>query len=102
VLCDGNEIQEEKPIDYFTKITPFKYISGSPKTLIPIYTFALHTSMTQPSGSINASRIRNFQVEVDVYPLPVDTNYTYNLHIYVENINFFEVASGMGGLKYAL
>jgi hypothetical protein len=102
VLCDGNEIQEEKPIDYFTKVVPFKYITGSPKTLIPIYSFALHSPTVQPSGSINASRIRNFQVEVDVYPLPINTNYTYNLQIYVENINFFEVASGMGGLKYAL
>lgn len=102
VLCDGNEIQEEKPIDYFTKVVPFKYITGSPKTLIPIYSFALHSPTPQPSGSINASRIRNFQVEVDVYPLPINTNYTYNLQIYVENINFFEVASGMGGLKYAL
>lgn len=102
VLCDGNEIQEEKPIDYFTKIVPFKYVSGSPKTLVPIYSFALHSPSTQPSGSLNSSRIRNFQVEVDVYPLPINTNYTYDLTIYVENINFFEVASGMGGLKYAL
>ena len=102
ILCDGNEIQEEKSIDYFTKITPFKYITGSPKTLIPIYTFSLHSPSIQPSGSINSSRIRNFQVEVDVYPLPVNTSYTYDLNIYVENINFFEVASGMGGLKYAL
>lgn len=102
VLCDGNEIQEEKPIDYFTKIVPWKQLSGQPKTIIPIYSFALHSPSTQPSGSINSSRIRNFQVEVDVFPLPPNTTYTYDLTIYVENINFFEVASGMGGLKYAL
>lgn len=102
VLCDGNELQEEKPIEFFTKITPFRYVTGSPKTLIPIYSFALHSPSTQPSGSINSSRIRNFQVEVDVYPLPTNTTYTYDLTIYVENINFFEVASGMGGIKYAL
>jgi len=102
VLADGNEIQEEKSIDFFTKINPWKYVSGQPKTLIPIYSFALHSPGTQPSGSINASRIRNFQVEVDVYPLPAGTTYTYDMTIYVENINFFEVASGMGGLKYAL
>jgi hypothetical protein len=35
----------------------------------------------QPSGSINSSRIRNFQVEVDVYPLPAGTTYTYDLNI---------------------
>lgn len=102
VLCDGNEIQEEKPIEYFTKIVPYRHVAGSPKTLIPIYSFALHSPSIQPSGSINSSRIRNFQVEVDVYPLPINTTYTYNLTIYVENINFFDIASGMGGLKYAL
>ncbi len=102
VLADGNEIQEEKPIEYFTKIAPWKYVSGNPKMLIPIYSFALNSPSEQPSGSLNSSRVRNFQVEVDVYPLPSGTTYTYNLTIYVENLNFFEVASGMGGLKYAL
>jgi hypothetical protein len=102
ILCNGNEIQEQKSIDYFTKITPWKSNSGNPKTLLPIYSFALHSPGTQPSGSINSSRITNFQVEVDVYPLPTGTTYTYDLSIYVENLNWFEVASGTGGLKYAL
>ncbi len=102
VLCDGNEIQEEKPVEWFTKVTPWKFTSGHPKSLLPIYSFALNSPSEQPSGSINSSRIRNFQVEVDVYPLPVNTTYTYNLTIYVENLNFFEVVTGMGGLKYAL
>jgi Major capsid protein N-terminus/Large eukaryotic DNA virus major capsid protein len=102
ILCDGNEIQEEKPIEYFTKLVPLKYVTGVPNTLIPMYSFELNTPGPQPSGSINGSRIRNFQVELDVYPLPSGTTYTYDLNIYVENMNFFEVASGMGGLKYAL
>jgi hypothetical protein len=101
-VCDGNEIQEEKPIDYFTKITPWKTLSGRPGVLLPVYNFTLHSPDTQPSGSLNTSRIKNFQVEVDFYPLPVNTNYVYDLTIYVENLNWFEVAGGMGGLKYAL
>lgn len=102
VLCDGNEIQEEKPVDYFTKITPWKTLTGEPEDVLPIYNFALHSPTTQPAGSINASRIRVFQVEVDFYPLPPQTNYVYDLFIYVENLNFFVVEGGMGGLKYAL
>jgi hypothetical protein len=69
---------------------------------IPIYNFALHSPTTQPAGSINASRIKNFQVELDLFPLPVNTNYVYDLVIYVENLNWFVVEGGMGGLKYAL
>jgi len=102
VLCDGNEIQEEKPLDYFTKITPYKYTDGNPQQQIPIYTFTLGSLSTQPKGSLNTSRIRVFQVEVAPYQLPPNTTYVYDLGIYVESINFVEIASGMGGLKYAL
>jgi hypothetical protein len=102
VLCDGNEIQEQKPVDYFTRISPYRYARGTGMDGLPLYSFQLGQSATQASGSINASRIRNFQVDLDVYPLPVNTTYTYDVNIYVENINWFEVVSGMGGLKYAL
>jgi hypothetical protein len=102
VLCDGNEIQEQKSIDYFTKVSTYRYVTGIGQEGLPIYTFQLHSPSAQPTGSINSSRIKNFQIEVDVFPLPVNTTYSYDLNIYVENINWFEVASGMGGLKYAL
>ena len=102
VLADGNEIQQEKPVDFFTRITPFRYLTGDSEDLIPVYSFALHSPTTQPAGSINTSRIKNFQVEVDVYPLPPNTTYTYNLYLYVESYNFFEVVSGCGGKRFAV
>ena len=102
VLCDGNEIQETKKTDYFTEYTPYKYANGVGHPGLALYSFEINHSATQPSGSLNASRIRNFQIDLDVWPLPVNTTYTYNVDIYVENINFLEVVSGMGGLKYAL
>lgn len=104
IVCDGNEIQEEKPVNYFTKITPWKTLTGKAPLIsqLPIYNFSLYSPNTQPSGSINASRIKNFQVELDFYPLPASTNYVYNITIYVESLNFFTVESGMGGKKYAI
>jgi hypothetical protein len=102
VLVEGNEIQQEKPVDFFSRLTSYRYLTGDSEDFIPVYTFSLHSPTSQPCGSINASRIRNFQVDVDVYPLPLNTTYTYNLYIYAESINFFEVASGMGNRKYAL
>jgi hypothetical protein len=39
---------------------------------------------------------------MDFWPLPANTTYVYDIDIYVENINFLEIVSGMGGLKYAL
>ena len=102
VLCDGNEIQETKNTDFFTEYSTYRYANGVGQDGLALYSFQLGNSATQPSGSLNASRIRNFQIDLDVWPLPVNTTYTYNVDIYVENINFLEIVSGMGGLKYAL
>jgi len=38
---------------------------------------------------------------VDVFPLPPSTTYIYTIDVYVENLNFFLVESGMGSKKYA-
>jgi len=102
VLCNGNEIQEQKPVDFLTKIYPFRYTTGSANAEIPIYTWAITSSKTQPSGSLNASRITNFQLEAYFYTLPINTNYVYELSLYVETINFLVIVSGSGAPKYVL
>jgi hypothetical protein len=102
VLCDGNEIQEMKHAAFFEKYSVFRFSQGIGQSGLSIYSFQLNNSATQPSGSINASRIRNFQVDLDLYALPTGANYKYDVDIYVESINFLEIVSGMGGLKYAL
>jgi hypothetical protein len=102
ILADGNELQELKPNSFYTDLTAFKYLSGGAKTHIPVYTFELHSPNAQPSGSLNSSRIRKFQVDLQVFPLPLNSTYIYNMNIYVENLNFFIVESGMGDNKYAL
>lgn len=105
VLLDGNEIQEEKPSSYFTRVQPYRMLTGAslPESqFLPSVNFALTSPTDQPSGSINASRIRLFQLDVDPWPLPLNSLYIYELIVYAENINFFTVESGYGGLKYAL
>ena len=102
ILADGNEIQELKPNSFYTDLTAFRYLSGGAKTHIPVYTFELHSPTAQPAGSINSSRIRRFQLDLQVWPLPTATTYIYSMNIYVENLNFFIVESGMGDNKYAL
>jgi hypothetical protein len=102
VLGDGNPLQEEKPIDYFTDVVPWKYLRGKPTADIIVYPFAMTSPTTQPTGSLNSSRIKNFQVDLDVYPVPPTSLYQYDITIYVESLNWVTIASGMGGLKYAL
>lgn len=102
ILCNGNEIQELKPYDFLTKIYPFRYTTGSANAEIPIYTWALTSSKIQPSGSINSSRITNFQIEISFNPLFLEANYGYNVDLYVETLNFLVIASGSGAPKYVL
>jgi hypothetical protein len=102
VLSDGNEIQELKPTPFFTNITPYKYLSGGANRHIPVYSFELHSPTIQPAGSLNSSRIRKFQLDLQVFPLPANSSYIYSINVYVENLNFFIVESGMGDNKYAL
>jgi hypothetical protein len=102
ILANGNEVQEFKPTNFFTNINAWKYLDGGANRKIPVYSFELHSPSSQPSGSINSSAIRKFQIDLQVYPLPTNSTYIYSINCYVENINFFIVESGMGDLKYAL
>ncbi len=102
ILGDGNPLQEEKPVEYFTEVVPWKYLRGNPQADWIVYPFSLASPNTQPTGSINSSRIKNFQLDLNVFPLPPTSLYQYNITIYVESLNWVTIASGMGGLKYAL
>jgi len=69
---------------------------------LAIYPFGLRSPNPQPDGSLNSSRVRLLQVDLNVQPLLSTTNYCYIIDIYVENLNWVMVRSGLGGLKYAL
>ena len=102
ILGDGNELQEIKPIGYFSFVVPWKYLRGAPDPGLIVYPFGLNSPGFQPDGSINSSRIKNLQVDLNPWPLVSNTNYGYDITIYVENLNWVNIAGGMGGLKYAL
>ena len=102
VLGDGNLLQEEKPIEYFTQVVPWKYLTGIPDPELLVYPFGLHSPSTQPDGTINSSRIKLFQIDLNVYPLPANSFYQYDITVFVENLNWVSVSGGTGGLKYAL
>jgi hypothetical protein len=101
ILADGNELQEYQSGLFFSEVTPFRYLSGGANRGIPVYSFELHSPNSQPSGSMNSSRINRLQLDVQVNPLPPNSSYIYGIDVYVENINFFLVESGMGAPKYA-
>ena len=116
ILCGGNEIFEEKNANYFSDIVPYRNCDGNsypylingvlaPLAMYPIYTysFAINASnLSQPSGSINTSRINLVNLELNPNQIPTDVNYTYNFNVFVESLNFVEIVSGLGGMKFAI
>ena len=113
--ANGNQLFDAEDSDYFHKYVPFRYMSGSAAAVdllgaasqyemwpLQAYSFALNaSSIEQPSGTLNTSRIDRLEIDVDVYPIPYLANYTYNLYTFVETLNFLEISSGLGGLKFA-
>jgi hypothetical protein len=115
ITANGQPLFDSQDAGYFSQYVPYRYHTGdsapfgdfglaSQSEMWPIYaySFALDaSSVEQPKGTLNISRINRLELDVDVEPIPVGANYTYELQVFVETINFLEITSGMGGLKFA-
>jgi Major capsid protein N-terminus/Large eukaryotic DNA virus major capsid protein len=115
VTINGNQMFDSEDTDYFTEYVPFRYMNGNSAPLtslggatqyemwpISAYSFSLNgSSIEQPTGTLNTSRIDRLEMDVDVWPIPYLAKYTYNLYTFVETLNFLEISSGLGGLKFA-
>ncbi len=68
--------------NFFNYAIPYNYYNSSPQKGIYAYSFALNPTETQPSGTINLSRIPSFQIRVSLNEIAISllTNY-YNSNI---------------------
>ena len=115
LTANGTQLFDSEDPSYFTEYVPYRFLNGntapfndyglaSQSEMWPIhtYSFALHgSSVEQPDGTLNTSRIDRLEMDVDVEPIPFLANYTYELQVFVETLNFLEISSGLGGLKFA-
>jgi hypothetical protein len=114
LVCAGNELFEEKPANYYELHAPFLTTSGGvglnpgvkPDDVFgPLYhiPFGLNGSdHEQPSGTLNTSRLREFQLEVNPWPIDPKAPFVYDFTIYIESINLVKFTNGMGGLAFAV
>ena len=118
LLCVGNEVFEEKPAQYYELQMPYNTTTGGGSaglcagssirpedTIGPLYQipFAFNASdHFQPSGAMNASRMREIQLEVQPWNLDPDSPYTYDFTVYVESMNVVKYMNGMAGLAFAI
>jgi hypothetical protein len=116
LIINGNNLFQEVDADYFAQYHPYRYLTGNSAAAedfgqksslemwpIHVYSFATDASSAdQPSGTLNTSRANKIQLDIDVEPIPVGARYNYILNVFVETLNFLEISSGLGGLKFAL
>lgn len=102
--------------DYFNSVVPFECFKSTPRDGTNVYSFALHPLITQPSGSLNFSRIDNSELhlhlwnqDTDATPSTFTTDYLQDstsssentIEINGINVNLLRVLTGMGGLAYS-
>jgi hypothetical protein len=107
---------------YFNYLTPYKCYNSAPQKGLYSYSFALYPTETQPSGTINLSRIPSFIIRIKVsellkqmnqdkiqYQQSNDFNATklintlgdkYKLVIETTNFNVLRLIGGIGALAY--
>lgn len=115
ITANGTPLFDAQDPGYYTEYVPYRFLNGdsapfndyslaSQSAMWPVFTysFALNgSSVEQPDGTLNTSRIDRLEMDIDVEPIPTDARYTYELQVFVETLNFLEISSGLGGLKFA-
>jgi hypothetical protein len=115
IKANGQQLFDTQDSAYFTEYVPYKYLQGgaapfadyglaTQTEMWPLHTFSFSlngSSVEQPKGTLNTSRIDNLEMDIDVEPIPTLANYTYEIQIFVETLNFLEITNGLGGLKFA-
>jgi hypothetical protein len=88
--------------DYFRLVQPYQY-----HTTIPIdeytysYSFALDPESVQPSGSMNASRLDNIVLQLEMNNTSTTpARGTGNVRIYSTNHNVLRIVDGFGGILF--
>jgi hypothetical protein len=115
LTANGQPLFDAQDSDYFSQYVPYRYHKGdglpfgdyalaTQTAMWPIYAYSFSldaSSIEQPTGTLNTSRIDRLEMDVDVEPIPVGANYTYEMQVFVETLNFLEITNGLGGLKFA-
>lgn len=104
---DGYDRFDRRDAGYFRLVQPYYHHTVVPNNLfIYNYCFALRPEELQPSGSLNASRIDSFVLQMNIAPdsttgltPPRENAYT---RVYATNHNVLRIINGFGGLLFTI
>ncbi len=103
IKLDGYDRFDKRGADYFRLVQPYQY-----HTVIPIddfiytYSFCFRPEDSQPSGSMNASRIDSLQLLLQMNTTVTPARGKSNARIYALNHNVLRIVDGFGGLLFRI
>lgn len=96
---NGNDRFSVRDATTFNIIQPLQHHTNIGRPGIYMYSFALKPEDSQPTGSLNFSRIDNSTLNLTVSAAATAGNGSI-LNVYAWSLNMFRVVSGMGGIAY--
>jgi hypothetical protein len=107
IQLDGYDRFDRRDAGYFRLVQPFYHHTVVPNNLFLYnYCFALRPEELQPSGSLNASRIDSFILQMNLVPDSTtgDTPPRGNAitRVYATNHNVLRIINGFGGLLFTI
>lgn len=107
IQLDGNDRFDRRDAGYFRLVQPFYHHTNIPNNLfIYNYSFALRPEELQPSGSLNASRIDSFVLQMNLVADSTSGNPPARgnaiTRVYATNHNVLRIINGFGGLLFTI
>lgn len=107
VQLDGYDRFDRRDAGYFRLVQPFYHHTNIPNNLfIYNYCFALRPEELQPSGSLNASRIDSFVLQINLVADSTSGNPPARgnaiTRVYATNHNVLRIINGFGGLLFTI
>lgn len=107
VQLDGYDRFDRRDAGYFRLVQPFYHHTNIPNNLfIYNYCFALRPEELQPSGSLNASRIDSFILQMNLVGDSTSGNPPARgnavARVYATNHNILRIINGFGGLLFTI
>ena len=108
IRFNGFVRQSRRNVTYFHTIQSYSYHTSNVEQPIYTYSFSLNPENSQPSGSCNFSKIKNFTLHLELKKPPiiivndsVKNEWEYNVKVYLINYNILKISNGLGGLVFA-
>lgn len=102
---DGYDRFDVRDAGYFRLVQPYQHHTVIPNNaFIYNYCFALRPEELQPSGSLNASRIDSFILQMSIAPdgTTAPAKGPMYTRVYATNHNILRIVNGFGGLLFTI